>query len=63
MVASKRNDYFGSNELKNVKQSAYKLGHLTKTALLLINKDAHLTLARGEATAVVLHNYWQHLTQ
>ena len=43
-----------SNRLKNVKQSAYKLGHLTKTVLLLIKNDVHLALSRGEATTVVL---------
>ena len=44
-----------SNGLKNVKQSTYKLGHLTDTVLLLIKNYFHLALARGEATAVVLH--------
>ena len=43
-----------SNRLDNVKQSAYKLGHSTKTAMLSIENDVHLALARGEATAVVL---------
>ena len=43
-----------SNGLENAKQSAYKLGHSTETALLSINNDVHLALARGEATAVVL---------
>ena len=35
-------------------KSIYKLGHSTKTALLLIKNDVHPSLARGEATAVVL---------
>ena len=34
-------------------KSAYKLGHLTATALLSIKNDVHLALARGEATDVV----------
>ena len=54
VVASQLNDYVCSNELENVKQSAYKLGHSTKTALLSIKNHVHLALARGEVTAVVL---------
>ena len=54
VVASQLNDYVCSNGLENVKQSAYKLGYSTKTALLSIKNDVHLALARGEATAVVL---------
>ena len=42
------------NGLDNVNQSAYKLGHPTETALLLITNEVHLVLARGEATAGVL---------
>ena len=53
-VASQLNDYVCSNGLENVEQSAYKLGHSTKTELLSIKNDVHLALARGEATAVVL---------
>ena len=54
MVASQLNDHVCSNGLQNVKQSAYKLGHSTETALLLIKNDVHLPMARGETTAVVL---------
>ena len=54
VVASQLNDYVSSNGLENVKQSAYMLGHSTKTALLSIKRDVHLALSRGEATAVVL---------
>ena len=35
-------------------QSAYKLGHSTKTALLSIRNIVHLALARDETTTVVL---------
>ena len=56
MVASQLNDCVCSYGLENVKQSAYKLGHLTETALLSIKNDIHFALARGEATAVVLLN-------
>ena len=54
MVASQINNYVTSNRLKNVKQSAYRLGHSTKTVLLSIMNDVHYALARSEATAVVL---------
>ena len=54
VIASQLNDYVCSTGLENVKQSAYKLGHWTETALLSIKNDVHLALARGEATAVVL---------
>ena len=54
MVASQLNDYISSKGLENIRQSAYKLGHSTETALLSIENDVHLTLARGEATTVVL---------
>ena len=43
-----------SNGLENTRQSAYKLGHSTETVLLSIKNDVHLSLARYEATAVVL---------
>ena len=42
------------NGLENVRQSAYKLGHSTKSALLSIKNDVHLAFAKGEATAVIL---------
>ena len=42
------------NGLENVRQSAYKLGHSTESALLSIKNDVHLAFAKGEATAVVL---------
>ena len=54
MVATQLNDFFCSNGLENVKQSAYKLGHSTETLLLSIKNDVHLALASGEASAVVL---------
>ena len=53
VVASQLNDYVCSNGLI-VKQSAYKLGHSTETALLLIKNDVPVALARGNVTAVVL---------
>ena len=37
-----------------MRQSAYKLGHSTESALLSIKNDVHLAFAKGEATAVVL---------
>ena len=44
VVASQLNDYVCSNGLENIKQLAYKLGHSTETALLLIKNDIHLAL-------------------
>ena len=48
------NDHVSVNGLENVRQSAYKLGHSTESALLSIKNDVHLAFAKGEATAVIL---------
>ena len=40
--------------LDNSFQSAYKSGHSTEMVLLSIKTDIHLSLSRGEATALVL---------
>ena len=40
--------------LENVRQSIYKIGHSTESALLSIKNDVHLAFAKGEATAVIL---------
>ena len=52
VVASQLNDYVSLIRLENVRESAYKLGHSTESALLSIKNDIHLAI--GEATAVVL---------
>ena len=54
VVASQLNDHVSVNGLENVRQSAYKLGHSTESALLSIKNDVHLAFAKGEATDVVL---------
>ena len=54
VVASQLNDHVSVNGLDNVRQSAYKLGHSTESALLSIKNDVHLAFAKGEATAIVL---------
>ena len=54
VVASQLNDHVSLNGLENVRQSAYKLGQSTESALLSIKNDVHLAFAKGEATAVVL---------
>ena len=54
VVASQLNDHVSVNRLENVRQSAYKLGHSTESALLSIKNDVHLAFAKGEATAVIL---------
>ena len=43
-----------NNKLDNPHQSAYKPGHSKETALLSIKNEVHLSLARGEPTALVL---------
>ena len=53
-VATQLNDHVSLNGLENVRQSAYKLGHSTESALLSIKNDVHLAFVKGEATAVVL---------
>ena len=54
VVASQLSDHVSLNGLENGRQSAYKLGHSTKSALFSIKNDVHLAFAKGEATAVVL---------
>ena len=54
VVASQLNDHVNLNGLENVRQSTYKLGHSTESALLSIKNDVHLAFPKGEATAVVL---------
>ena len=47
-------DQIHGHGLDNSYHSAYKSGHSTETALLSIKSDIHLSLSRGEATALVL---------
>ena len=54
VVASQLSRHGSLHGLENEYQSAYRRGHSTETALLSINNQIHLSLARGEATAVVL---------
>ena len=54
VVASQLNDYVIFKGLYSIRQSAYKWGHSTETALLLNKNDVHLALARAEATTVTL---------
>ena len=41
-------------DLRMCQQSAHKSGHKTKTAPLSLTIDVHLTLARGDATPLLL---------
>ena len=50
VVASQLNDHVNLKGLENVRQSTYKLGDSTKSALLSIKNDVHLAFAKGEAT-------------
>ena len=54
VVAKPLVDHIHRHGLDNSYQSAYKSGHSMKTALLSIKNDIHLSLSRGEATALVL---------
>ena len=54
VVAKQLVDHIHRHGLDNPYQSAYKSGHSTETALLSIKNDIHLSLSRGEATALVL---------
>ena len=54
VVASQLSRHVSLHGLENENQSAYRRGHSTETALLSIKNQIHLSLARGEATAVVL---------
>ena len=54
VVAKQLVDHIHRHGLDNSYQSAYKSGHSTGTALLSIKNDIHLSLSRGEATALVL---------
>ena len=54
VVAKQLASHINNNKLDNPHQSAYKPGHSTETALLSIKNKAHLSLARGEPTALVL---------
>ena len=54
VVAKRLIDHIHQHGLDNPYQSAYKSGHSMETALLSIKNDIHLSLSRGEATALVL---------
>ena len=54
VVARQLMPHINNNKLDNPHQSAYKPGHSTETALLSIKNEVHLSLARGEPTALVL---------
>ena len=52
-VVAQLNDHVSLNGQEDVRQSAYKLGHSTKSTLLLTKNDVHLAFAKVRATAVV----------
>ena len=54
VVAKQLKSHINNNKLDNPHQSAYKPGHSTKTALLSIKDEVHLSLAHGKAKALVL---------
>ena len=56
VVAKQLLEHIHVHNLDNLYQSAYKAGHSTETALLSIKNEVHLSLSRGEPTALVLLN-------
>ena len=54
VVAKQLLEHIHVHNLDNPYQSAYKAGHSTETALLYIKNEVHLSLSRGETTALVL---------
>ena len=54
VVAKQLLEHIHVYNLDNPYQSAYKIGHSTKTVLLSIKNEVHLSLSRGEPTALVL---------
>ena len=54
MVANQLKTYLSVRNLHNPKQSAYRKGHSTESALLSVGNDVQLNLAKGESTALVL---------
>ena len=54
VVAKQLVDHIHQHGFDNSYQSAYKSGHSMEMALLSIKNDIHLSLSRGEATALVL---------
>ena len=54
VVAKQLFQHIDVHNLDNPYQSAYKAGLSTETALLYIKNEVHLSLSRGETTALVL---------
>ena len=54
VVAKQLSEHIHVHNLDNPYQSAYKVGHSTETVLLFIKNEGHLSVSRGELTALVL---------
>ena len=54
VVANQLKKHLGLNGLHNPRQSAYREGHSTESALLSVSNDIHLNFAKGESTALIL---------
>ena len=52
MVVKQLMQHINSNNLDDPRQSAYKSGHSTETALLHIKNKIHLSLSRGKSTTL-----------
>jgi hypothetical protein len=54
VVAAQMHEHFSANSILSVHQSAYRLNHSTKTALLCICEDLLATADRGDGAALLL---------
>ena len=54
VVAKQLLYHINDHNLGNPHKSAYKQGHSTKMALLSIKNEVHMSLCRGEPTALIL---------
>ena len=54
VVDKQLTSHINNNKLDNPYQSDYTSGHSTEAALLSMKNEVHLSLARGEPTALVL---------
>ena len=57
LVAKQLLEHIHVHNLDNPYQSAYKTGHSTETVLLSIKTEVHLSLSRGEPTALILLDF------
>ena len=54
VVAKQLLEHVHVHNLDNPYHSAYKTGHLTETSFLCIKSEVHVSLSRGEPTALII---------